>query len=94
MARIFNPPHPGGILAEQFQYLGISEEDFARHLGVTPTSLYRIFKEKSPITADMALRISKVIPGPEASTWLALQSDYDAWQAKKQERISNASKNL
>lgn len=94
MARIFNPPHPGGILAEQFQYLGISEEDFARHLGVTPTSLNRIFKEKSPITADMALRISKVIPGPEASTWLVLQSDYDAWQAKKQERIFNASKNL
>ena len=94
MARIFNPPHLGGILAEQFQYLGISEEDFARHLGVTPTSLNRIFKGKSPITADMALRISKVIPGPEASTWLALQSDYDAWQAKKQERISNASKNL
>lgn len=94
MARIFNPPHPGAILVEQLRYLGISEEDFARHLGVTLTSLNRIFKEKAPITADMALRLSKVIPGPEASTWLALQSDYDAWQAKKQERISNASKNL
>ena len=90
MARIFNPPHPGGILAEQFQYLGISEEDFARHLGVTPTSLHRIFKEKSPITADLALRISKVIPGPESSTWLAFQSDYDALQAKHPDRISNA----
>ena len=94
MARIFNPPHPGGILAEQLEYLGISEKDFVRHLGVTPTSLNRIFKEKAPITADMALRISKVIPGPEASTWLLLQSDYDAWQAKNQERTSNASKNL
>lgn len=94
MARIFNPPHPGGILAEQLQYLGISEEDFARHLGVTPTSLNRIFKEKAPITADIALRISKVMPGPEASTWLLLQSDYDAWQAKNQERTSNVSNDL
>lgn len=94
MTTIFNPPHPGGILAEQLEYLGITALDFAHRLGVTLTSLNRIFKEKSPITADMALRISKVIPEPEASTWLVLQSDYDAWQAKKQERISNASKNL
>lgn len=87
MARIFNPPHPGAILAEQLQYLGISEEDFAHRLGVTLTSLNHILKEKAPITAEMALRISKVMPGPEASTWLLLQSDYDVWQAKKREEV-------
>lgn len=94
MARIFNPPHPGGILAEQLQYLGIGEEDFAHRLGVTTTYLNRILKEKAPITAEMALRITEAMPGPEASTWLLLQSDYDAWQAKKREDVSLISDSL
>lgn len=82
MTTIFNPPHPGGILAEQLEYLGITALDFAHRLGVTLTSLNRILKEKAPITADMALRISEALPGPKAPTWLLLQSDYDAWQEK------------
>ena len=89
MARIFNPSHPGGILAEQLEYLGISVRDFAHHLGVTSNYLDCILKEKAPITADMALRISKVMPGPEASTWLLLQSDYDVWQEKRGRDNSN-----
>ena len=49
MARMFNPPHPGGILAEQLEYLGISARDFARHIGVAPSSITRILNEKGPM---------------------------------------------
>lgn len=94
MTTIFNPPHPGGILAEQLEYLGISARDFAHRLGVTSTSLNRILEEKVPITTEMALRISEALPGPKAPTWLLLQSDYDAWQAKKREGVIQISKDL
>lgn len=58
MARMFNPPHPGRMVAETLEYLGISAREFARHIGVAPSTVTRIIKEKSPITPEMAVRIS------------------------------------
>ena len=49
MARMFNPPHPGRMVAETLEYLGISAREFARHIGVAPSTVTRIIKEKSPI---------------------------------------------
>ena len=54
MARMFNPPHPGRMVAETLEYLGISTREFARHIGVAPSTVTRIIKEKSPITPEMA----------------------------------------
>ena len=36
MTRMFNPPHPARMLAENLEYLGISASQFARHIGVAP----------------------------------------------------------
>lgn len=78
MARMFNPPHPGEILAEELEYLGVSARDFARHIGVAPSSVTRILNEKGPITPEMAVKISAALTGPDPSTWLAMQADFDA----------------
>ena len=58
MTRMFNPPHPGGLLAEGLEYLGFSARQFAKHIGVAPSTVTRILKEESPITPEMAVRIS------------------------------------
>ncbi len=92
MARMFNPPHPGGILAEELEFLGVSARDFARHIGVAPSSVTRILNEKGPITPEMAVRISAALTGPDPSTWLAMQADYDAWQAVKRVNVSGISR--
>lgn len=92
MARMFNPPHPGGILAEELEYLGVSARDFARHIGVVPSSVTRILNEKGPITPEMAVKISAALTGPDPSTWLAMQADYDAWQAEKRVDVSGITK--
>lgn len=52
MARMFNPPHPGRMVAETLEYLGISAREFARHIGVAPSTVTRIIKEKSTITPE------------------------------------------
>lgn len=83
MVKMFNPPHPGGILAEELEFLGVSACDFARHIGADPSSVTCILNEKGPITPEMAVRISAALKGPDPSTWLAMQADYDAWQAEK-----------
>ena len=74
MARMFNPPHPGRMVAETLEYLGISAREFARHIGVAPSTVTRIIKEKSPITPEMAVRISAAISGPSPEAWLAMQA--------------------
>ncbi len=88
MNKMFNPPHPGTIVAESVEALGLSAREFARHLGVAPSSVTRVFNGKGPITPEMAVRISAVMPGPRAATWLAMQAEYDAWQAEKRVDLS------
>ena len=82
MSKMYNPPHPGRMLAESLEYLGVSARSFAKNLGVSTRSVNRILHEKGPITADMAVRISAALPGPTPEMWLTMQADYDAWQAE------------
>ena len=52
MNKMFNPPHPGTIVAESVEALGLSAREFARHLGVAPSSVTRVFNGKGPITPE------------------------------------------
>lgn len=83
MTAMFNPPHPGKIVAEQLEYLNVSIREFSRNIGVAPSSVSRIIKGKSTISATMAVRFSSALPSPTHETWLAMQSEYDAWQARQ-----------
>ena len=80
---MFNPPHPSGILAEELEHLGVSADDFAKQIGIASDLMTEILNERAPITLEIAQKISQVLKAPGASTWLAIQADYNAWQAKK-----------
>jgi antitoxin HigA-1 len=71
------PVHPGEMLREiVFPALGKSKTEIARLLGVSRQTLYDVFNEKQPITANLALRIGKLVgDGPEI--WLSMQQSYD-----------------
>lgn len=84
MSKMFNPPHPGTILAEELECLGISAREFARHIKVAPSSVTRILNEEGPVTPEMAVRIAKAIEGPDADMWLRMQASYDAGYKKAQ----------
>ena len=83
MTKMFDPPHPGGILAEELEHLGVNADDFASQIGVDTDLMTRILNEKEPITPEIAQKISQVLKVPGASTWVAMQADYDGWQSKK-----------
>ena len=85
MADMFNPPHPSSILAEELEHLSISADDFAKEIGVASDLITEILSERAPITLEIAQKISQVLKAPDASTWLAMQADYDAWHAKKRQ---------
>ena len=81
--RMFNPAHPGRILANYVQ--GRSVTEVARHLGVTRPALSRVLNGKAGISADMALRISEAF-NTDAKFWLRLQAQRDLWEASRKRR--------
>mgnify|MGYP002515651239 FL=1 len=89
MTRMFNPPHPGAMVAEELDSLGMSAREFARYIGVAPSSVTRILNEKGPITPDMAVRIAAALKGPNVEMWLRMQANFDAWQAEQRIDISH-----
>lgn len=85
MEKMCNPSHPGGILSEELEHLGVNADDFARQIGVPSDLVTGILKEKAPITPEIAQKISAILKGPSASTWLAMQADFNAWHTKKRQ---------
>ena len=82
MAKIFDPPHPGGILKEELDCLNINVSDFAKQIDVDSAYLKLVLDEQAPITAKMAQKIAMAITGPDSSTWLSMQADYEVSQVE------------
>ena len=81
--RMHNPPHPGEIIDGIYlKELNISGRTLAKKLGVSSSTLSRVLAGKSAISPEMALRLSRVL-GRTPESWLAIQDQYDLWQASK-----------
>jgi addiction module HigA family antidote len=75
------PVHPGGILKRHYlEPLGLTISQVAMRLGVSRNRLSNLVNEKSSITPDMALRLSRAFDtSPEL--WMRLQETYNLWYA-------------
>lgn len=75
--------HPGEILADELQELGLSATEVARLLHVPTNRITQILNGKRAITADTALRLGRWFgTGPEL--WLNLQKSYELRLAQQQ----------
>ncbi len=75
--RMHNPPHPGEIIREFcIEPLSLSVTDAANALGVTRKTLSALLNGRSGVSAEMALRLSKVF-GRTPEGWLRLQLQFD-----------------
>ncbi len=70
------PVHPGEILGEELQEIGISANALAKALAVPPNRITAILKGQRGITADTALRLSRYL-GTTPQLWLNLQKTYE-----------------
>ena len=59
---MFNPPHPGLVLAENFDDK-FTVEDAALKMGVSVKTLTDILDCKAPITKEIALLLAVIFPG-------------------------------
>ena len=70
------PIHPGQILRDELEALGMNSSDLARAAHVPANRISQILSGKRNISADTALRLGKLF-GTGPQFWLNLQMAYE-----------------
>jgi len=76
-----NPPHPGELVGDNLDELGVSVSDAAKALGISRQQLHNVIAGRYGITPEMAMRLEKAL-GSTADTWLRMQMNYDLAQLR------------
>jgi len=75
--------HPGKVLAEELEALGVTPTELARQIKVPPNRISQIINGKRAITGDTALRLAHWFgTGPEF--WMDLQTAHDVRIAEEE----------
>jgi antitoxin HigA-1 len=77
------PIHPGEILGDELEEIGISGAELSRQLRVPENRITQIIARKRGITADTALRLGKWF-GTTPEFWLNLQTSYELRKAARE----------
>jgi addiction module HigA family antidote len=81
MAR--TPTHPGEILAEELEALGVSPTELSRQIRVPANRISQIINGKRAITGDTAVRLAHWF-GTSPQFWMNLQALYEVRLAQLQ----------
>ena len=76
------PVHPGEVLADELQQIGVTPTALARQINVPVNRVTQIIHGSRGITGDTALRLGHWF-GTSAQFWLNLQGAYDIRVAEK-----------
>lgn len=82
----FYPVHPGEIVKDEVEYLGIKQRDLAREMGVSYSQLNEILNAKRPVSAEMALIFESVL-NIDAVTLNNIQARYNMQVARKNKTL-------
>jgi addiction module HigA family antidote len=79
----FAPVTPGEMLRDEFlaEY-GLSQNQLAKAIGISPNRIAEIVNNRRRITADTALRLGLYF-GNSAEFWMNLQAHYDLKAARQ-----------
>jgi len=80
MAQMFNPPHPGRIIADALPHLA-SVEDFKTKLGISQKQLDLLTNGEMPISAELSAKIVAYFGQETPDLWKRMSDEHYAWQA-------------
>ena len=75
----FTPIHPGAVLQDELEEVGLTQSALAKHIGVLPKTINEICRGKRGISAEMAMKLSKALGG-SPQFWLNLQNNWELSQ--------------
>ncbi len=78
-----NPMHPGAFIRRVYlEPNDISANALARQLKVSAGLMSRLINEKTGVSPEMALKLSKVL-GRSPESWLQMQDNHNLWRARQ-----------
>ena len=83
--------HPGEILKDELEELGVTAATFARQIDVPPNRISQIIAGKRSMTSDTALRFGHWF-GVDPQFWINLQTQFDLADADR--RVGSAVRKL
>jgi addiction module HigA family antidote len=78
----YTPVHPGAVLKDELDEVGLTQSALAKHIGVLPKTINEICRGKRGISAEMAMKLSKALGGVP-QFWLNLQNNWEISQIDK-----------
>ena len=73
------PIHPGLVLQDELEEIGVSQSQLAAHIGVLPKTINEICNTRRGISAMMAWKLSKSV-GASPQFWMNLQNNWELSQ--------------
>jgi addiction module HigA family antidote len=70
------PVHPGLVLQDELEEIGVSQTALAKHIKVLPKTVNEICRGKRGISAEMAVKLSLAL-GASPQFWLNLQNNWE-----------------
>ncbi|HEY3790825.1 MAG TPA: HigA family addiction module antitoxin [Bradyrhizobium sp.] len=83
--------HPGEILRDELEALGLSARKFAAHIEVRPNTVTAILNGEGGVSAEMALRLARAF-GTSEQYWLNLQNLYATKRARATTNVESISR--
>ena len=71
-----NPVHPGLLVKDSIEELGLSVAEASKGLDVTRHQIYNVSAGRCCVTPEMAIRLQKAFDST-ADIWLRMQMNYD-----------------
>jgi addiction module HigA family antidote len=78
----WRPCHPGTVLCDILEELGLSVAEAAQKLGLSRQTLHRLLSGRAAMTPEMVVQVGKLI-GDGPRIWLAMQQAHDLRQAER-----------
>ena len=75
----YTPVHPGEVLKDELDEVGLTQSALAKHIGVLPKTINEICRGKRGISAEMAMKLSKALSG-SPQFWLNLKNNWEISQ--------------
>lgn len=73
------PVHPGEVLKDELEEMGLSQSALAEHIKVLPKTINEICRGKRGISAEMAVKLSRAL-GASPQFWLNFQNNWELCQ--------------
>lgn len=80
--KMHNPPHPGEIIADALDELGLGIRELARALNVAPSTAQRLVSCQAAVSPEMAIKLAEVL-GSSPQVWMRLQEAWSLHEAQK-----------